>query len=345
MRMVEPWVWIAIPALVACGKGADGPVLTANDDGGIDAGPVADGAPDAYALPDAGTRTDGGLPTPALLWSAGPRENSGNMVADATRLYWVSGGGGVPESLMAMNKDGTGLTTLTTHTPPMFVNVESLAIDSTSLYWAIGRGGPVAKINLDGSGLKQLATTDVNDDPRGIALDATSIYWTGGTVTVKRLNKDGTGRPVVVSHTGRSDIAVDTTQIYTSSPLSRSNLDGPGLTPIGGESGGQHLVVDATAIYWCSLAGGLMQTMKSDWSTALLSFGCGGGAPLALDGTSVYWADDTGAINAVNKDGTRPRRIALAMSDATRQAIVVDDASVYWIEGSGSGGWIESAPK
>ena len=141
--------------------------------------------------------------------------------------------------------------------------------------------------------------------PSHIAVDDTSVYWTeqmGGAVMRVPL---GGGTPAVVAN---------------------STLP-------------WNLAVDATSVYW--MGNGVMKAAKGGGpAITLVSQGpILPNAGIAVDATNVYWASGPPAgssgLSKVPLDGGTPTVVAAVMSSAPGP-IAIDDASIYYADGSGT---------
>lgn len=143
-------------------------------------------------------------------------------------LYWADF-----VAIRAINLDGTNRRTIVSGTgvgEPISVQVDGLAGD---VYWVDQVSRRIQRAKLNGTNIQTVAT------PTGIAfidLDVTNhvIYWSDLDV-IEKVNTDGTGRTVVVTHANAGEpicVTIDLpgSKIYwadqVSLELRRANLDG-----------------------------------------------------------------------------------------------------------------------
>jgi hypothetical protein len=102
----------------------------------------------------------------------------GAIAADATNVYWVTGGTLVNDyhdaTVMKVSARGGLATTLASNQAGYAAM--GIAVDAASVYWTNYDGGTVMKVAICGGALTTLASGQ--NRPAGIAVDSSSVYWT-----------------------------------------------------------------------------------------------------------------------------------------------------------------------
>ena len=231
----------------------------------------------------------------------------------------------------------------------------SLAVDATHLYW-IDAGtdstpsatGSVVRMPIAGGPVQTLASEQYG--PLGIAVDRSRVYWgvggPGGTYdgALMAMPLAG-GNPETLASEGMAyfgAIAVDDQSVYwVNGPmvLRALNFATKMITTVDATGGtqGTSLVIKDGILYWPSMAGNSNGIGMADTR--------GGGASLIVStddayaigvgGGYLFWsAFREGTINQASTSGDNAKPIATGQGDP--RAIVVDDARVYWANGSGT---------
>jgi len=109
--------------------------------------------------------------------------------------------------------------------------------------------------------------------------------------------------------------------------------------------GSSALAIDKASVYWIDEFDGALQRLpKRGGVTMDLYSGTGiafsPGASIAVDATDVYWTSATVAggsksstLSRQDKNGGKPSTVASSPA-STLQCVVVDDASIYWVQGN-----------
>ncbi|WP_437875084.1 hypothetical protein [Sorangium sp. So ce513] len=248
------------------------------------------------------------------------------------------------------------------------IDPAGIKADATHVFWASQGGrdpytGTVMRWRR-GSDEAPVAVAAAQTSPFGVALDDEFVYWTNregnGEVTRARKDSNGNGPFVHIWSRGGSPhgVAVDDTHVYwTVLPQNDvggrvmaapkdSTGQGP-FTTIATEQGQvREIVLDANHVYWTtSRTGTVMRAPKVGREgevTALLT-GQRNPRGIAADRTGVYVTDP----ETVNIIKIWPNGIvgAFVAREASPYGIALDAERVYWTNGLGSNGTIESALK
>ena len=187
-------------------------------------------------------------------------------------------------------------------------NVLNIAIGGDKVYWTEESedGGTINSANLDGSGVKELAS--IQAVPIGITVDVTNskLYWTNSRGRIQSANLDGKKIQNVLQNISEpADIAL---------------------------AGGN--------VYWTHSNGGVgFVNLEGQKEVRNISNGADAAGSLAIAGGKVYWTEMTGnsggTINSVNLNGTG--RTQLAEIQATPNGIAVDTTrnKLFWTNARG----------
>jgi hypothetical protein len=207
------------------------------------------------------------------------QDSPGGMAADASQIYWASGG-----NVTVANLNGNfGNDSFT----PEQSNVNAVAVDASHLYWTSVLGLNDAAIwvaGLDVTGAHTIVTGQ-GIFMGGLAVDADHIYWTTST---RLLDGDG---------------AVWAAGLDGSNPhIIVPTLD----NPLGMAVSGSH-------VYWASTPGtgglGAIWEAGLDGSNPhIIVPGQNDPHGVAADASHLYWAD-LSTINEAGLDGTSPQAI------------------------------------
>ncbi len=153
------------------------------------------------------------------------------------KMYWTHDNG--TSLVMRANLDGSSSQTLNvTLNRPAYLSLDTKA---GYIYLTNFGNGSIARMNLDGTNVTNLVSTQ--GTPIGNAFDAinSKIYWSAGSAStwIRRSNLDGsTIQTIVTGLTAPQDIAYDSdnNRIYwadgTAKKVQRANPDGSSLTTI-----------------------------------------------------------------------------------------------------------------
>ncbi|WP_437285399.1 hypothetical protein [Sorangium sp. So ce406] len=250
------------------------------------------------------------------------------------------------------------------------VDPAGIKADDTYVFWVSqGRRDPYTGAVMRwrrGGDEAPAALAAAQTAPFGIALDDEFVYWTNreGDGDVVRARKDGNGNgPFVKIWSGGGvphGVVVDDTHVYwTVLPQDEEHLDGRVMAARKDSTGEgpfttiatlqgevREIALDGSHVYWTtSRTGTVMRAPKVGGQgevTALLT-GLPNPRGIAADRTGVYVTDP----ESVNIIKIWPNGIigAFVAREASPYGIALDAERVYWTNGLGSNGTIESAPK
>ena len=258
---------------------------------------------------------------PASLSRSSPiRTIRGILAVDDSAVYWIVAGtpaGNFDDGavLRASKSDGSMVTTVASS----FKNPWSIATDDTSVYWTVQ--GDDAAVGTVSSVPKSLASPPKVlamglVEPGGLALDATRAYWAEGTGAglVQSVAIDGSSPPATVATVagGASALLVDSQYVYfNASPRDPDSGTSSGISRVA-KAGGTPAPLTDTALYVASMA---------------------------FDGSRIIYAaattpGGTGGIYSVPSAGGPA---AVLVSGVDVRALIVDDTSIFWVDGHGVG--------
>lgn len=185
------------------------------------------------------------------------------------------------------------------------------------LYYTIGSPTPMLlRSNYDGSGEQLLATFDIHNYPRGLAVDPAGgkIYWTSsdgyvaGNGTVRRANLDGSAIENVVSgmvYPYGTALDIASSQVYwiqqESNAIRRASFTGASnqsVYSLGGSSYAFSVAINPLAgkLYWTDPGNGQVMRSNLDGTgavpvAALNQFSLDAGLAVNPYGGRLYWAD------------------------------------------------------
>ena len=204
--------------------------------------------------------------------------------------------------------DGGAIYALVGASPQRFApgvdNALNIAVGGGKVYWTEKTGesaGTINSANLNGSGVKELAS--ILAVPMGIAVDATNskLYWTNSR--------------------GR---------------IQTADLDGSGITNVipGGLEGAMDLALAGGNAYWTQGGNVRFVNLRGQKQIRNISTGTDTAGSLAIGGGKVYWTEMTGesggTVNSANLNGTGAKQLASIL--ATPMGIAVDGSrsKLYW---------------
>lgn len=112
-----------------------------------------------------------------------------------------------------------------------------------------------------------------------------------------------------------------------------------------GLAGSSALAIDQRSVYWIDETGGTLERVPKKGGVTMLIFSGSGtafapGASVAVDDTDAYWTSamqagkvTTNLLRRQDKNGGQPTTVAQS-SAATFSCVVLDDAYMYWVQGS-----------
>lgn len=286
---------------------------------------------------DCGACSDGACEAVRLAASPPGVTASGLAVADE-HVYWGDGAfdPDPPHWIRRAPKAGGPVTEL------VAAPAQSVAIDDDSIYFVNGNAGivGVGAAPLAG-GEPSLVAQQGLQGPWEVTAAGGRVYFTdffaGRVLSVPRaggpleVHADGQFGPDVV-------VATDSHVVWTTEDAVRARaLAGGPVVELARVAGPRGLAVDATHAYYTSgwdgtvervrLTGGLPEVLVTSQPFP---------GDLTVDGEHVYWVNhgldgDGTTIGRVHKTGSNPEIIASGgTSNDLQDAIVVDDACVYW---------------
>jgi len=324
---------------------------TSNDSGAIDARDAAPHPPTCSAC-EHGTC----IGSRCLVTLVTGQPEPIDLVLHGSRVYWTNYSG----ALSSVDKDGGDLLQLV---PDAGVGY-GIAIDDNYVYWAnapVSAPGTIMRAGLDGSAPTALATEQ--DTPYYVAVLGPNVFWATQGATVGKVTVDGGGLLFISTQASfLGAIAAGDGGVYwlAGSLMQRASADGTSVSsfPSNNMTSADGLVVRPTRVYWTG----------SNGNDSLMSAGLDGSAPrtlisdagaqnqLAVDDTHAYWTTTSSttpngvtppSVVRVALDGGAPEILAQGVEAGVGNhlGIVVDDASVYWVNSLQPGGIMKLTPK
>ena len=235
------------------------------------------------------TRTDGSVlrassgDAPEILASG--QSSPGDLVVDASRVYWANLGDGTIVSAPLAGGPATIVV-------PSAGQAWSLAISPTTLSWIDNMTGEVWAQSLAGGPPLLLATTQ---GAWSIAIDATRVYWStlfAGDVLSVPVG-GGPTTPLVTGFTAPADLALSGDRLF----FGTGNDAGVHAVPIaGGErvalasKGGFGIAADDLHVYFGEYDGRVVRVPLGGGQPEVLGIGPALPTDIALTSTTVYWA-------------------------------------------------------
>lgn len=247
-----------------------------------------------------------GSPDPDVIASG--EDYPRRIVADATHIYWASGGN--LQRPVAYGNDGVivrapiggGKIEVLTHPQPDPVGV---AVNDTHVYWVnagdgdlwqgSGTGGGVLRVSKSGGPAELLVDQGF---PQAIALDATHVYWTeadadevrkmpidGGSVTVLAVGA-GDPRHIALSDT---EVFYTTGELGVVAKVSKSGGAPTVLSSEGGET--TAITVHGGYVYWSNEGTGRIRRVAVSGGTPVTLREATQPTGLTAHGDSLYFVD------------------------------------------------------
>lgn len=236
------------------------------------------------------TRGDGSVlratfgSAPEILAAA--QNSPGDIVVDATRVYWANLGDG---TIVSAPLEG-GPTTIVA---PSAGQAWSLAVSATTLSWTDNMTGDVRALSLAGNGPPVLLAT--TKGAWSIAIDADRVYWStlfAGEVFSAPLG-GGPPTPLVTGFTAPSGLALAGDRLF----FGTTNDAGVHAVPIAGGAptaltikGGFGIAADDDHVYFGEHDGRLARVPRGGGEPEVLGIGPATPTDIALTSTAVYWA-------------------------------------------------------
>jgi hypothetical protein len=241
------------------------------------------------------TRSDGSVlraqvgSEPEILASG--QSSPGDLVVDATHVYWANLGDG---TIVRAPLEGGAVTIVVADAGQAW----SLAISATTLSWTDNMTGDVRVMSLAGGPPITLATTQ---GAWSIAMDATRVYWTTlfeGSVFAAPIG-GGAKTPLVTGFTAPADLVLAGDRLL----FGTSNDAGVYAVPLaGGEKialapeGGFGIAADEHHVYFGEYDGRLARVPLTGGEREVIGFAPGTPSDIALTSTTVYWTAATDGL-------------------------------------------------
>ncbi len=290
---------------------------------------------------------DGGAVT--LVTPAAAR----SLAVDSTTLYWAAG-----NTINTCSKPACAQP----FPQPVYAQagtVDNLVLDGGFLYFTTTSSGNIARCATNSvCGTTPTVLMTVQYSASSLVVRSGNAYWNTLHAIVTCDATDittcqNTLRTVASGAIQPAKLAVDDTNVYWSD-IGSGGTSGAKIfscpiagcvtpTPlVTGLPGAGQIALSQTDVYWrmgTQTSGALVSCAKTGCSGVPTTVGVSapiGGAPLLIDGTNAYWSTLTSQIVRCNGLTCLNGADIVVENHAATYAMVADDTSLYWIEGSGS---------
>ena len=287
---------------------------------------------------------DAGVPTGIML--AMGQQGATGIAVDSNTVYWI-----LPSNVMKCSIGGCG-----GNPTPLAAGANyttSIVVDGGMVYWTTSDGVLACPAAGCGGGPATIASQQGRT--LGLAIDATDLFFTA--MGVRKCARTGCGSsPTTLAPNPGSGITTDGTNVYwvgqmgiqkcavtgcggTPSALATNEqfiMDGSDCAPALG--GCDMIATDGANVYWLEQGGSPQNVHKCGvqgcgTTPILLEASQNQLQGIATDGQNVYWSAG-GTIRKCSTAGCGGMPAVLVQG--TANAIVLDNANVYWTDASGA---------
>jgi hypothetical protein len=277
-----------------------------------------------------GQACSAGLCDPVVL--AEPVYFGRRLALDPVNLYWTSADGTVRRMPLA----GGPTTEIAAGQDDLF----DIAVDAQGVYWTEGNGGAVRSLLFGAQVPMDLAQEGT---VFALAVRDGTVFFTqiysklSGDEHVLRVPAAGGPVVTVATTPGALFLALDDQSAYWTDENSYAVwkaplTGGPPVQLAAGLIAPSDIVVDGATVYFNSFEGTFAMGLDGGPTTPLAR---GSAHGLAVDATYVYAGAYDGRILKIPRAGGPA--VTLARADSYPNALAVDEARVYWLEGTEAG--------
>jgi hypothetical protein len=293
---------------------------------------------------DAGTPSPGGTESPVQL-AADPNMTPFGIAIDDTDVYWTDWGTSpdfTDGAVKKVAKSGGAVRVLAEGLSRPF----GIVVDATRAYFTM-QGGTVKAVPIDGGPSVDVARN--GGEPLLVATDGTAVYWTDGifsAVMRGQIDANGPQNTLLADVSLPYGIATNGTEafvasrqdgslwkVFAHSPATPTRLAD---APAGFQ--GYEVALGASAVFWRASSetfddGRILSApLVGGATTTLIQRVHGMNNGLAVDTTDAYFTAG-GDVSRVPVAGGAS---TVMTSGQSANGIAVDDAAIYWTNGTGS---------
>jgi hypothetical protein len=324
---------VAACALVVYATASCGEILGLHDQTLIpdEAATEAAAADTGPAANDAGAAADADAaptPNPRVEVFSSQQDRPYGIAVDGANVYWLDEGTGpFHGALVRQNKSG-GSPEITIASALAYPRV--LATDAIWLYLIASNHPPVVPVGIDGGtdGGVDAGTLLFGRATKDAPPDA------GALVAFVFGNDDAPYKGLALYAGVPKEGGAPSTDVFLAQETSivRFARDGSSASTIAtGLASVSAITADESFAYFATRLDHAIARVPTDGSAAPSPIAEADAVDLAVDADSIYWVSTDGSVSRAPKDGSGPRVIIAAGTNAPTAQIAVDADNVYWV--------------